>query len=291
MRATSPGAEIREEAERRLAQKALREHYLLDRETSERTAPEFAKSKKALADVRSLQHTEATKPVRRFHLCRGHGISHLSPPNHYSGIRKRKTARRNYLATFVERSKSSALGPELLNQIANPLGDVLQNARVKNSSDDRSAEEFHSPLRRQVGENGRSMHDHPSTWDHDSDQLAEELAAFALGLSQNEKREEATIKTTATYHEVIEDATTNVNEDWVYDTYVRVPISVAKSGENPTEGAGLLVIDEEDQELWQTFGESDNESEWDQEDPDSNGLCSLDDSGTTLTLDSGGQSG
>ena len=34
----------------------------------------------------------------------------------------------------------------------------------------------------------------------------------------------------------------------------------------------MLVIGEEDEELWQTFAEDEVDSEWDEEDADSNGM-------------------
>jgi len=57
------------------------------------------------------------------------------------------------------------------------------------------------------------------------------------------------------------------DEDYVYETYIRVPF-----GHDPPVSAsnvGVLVINEEDEDLWQDYMESDEETDWDEE--DSNG--------------------
>ncbi|KAF3016393.1 hypothetical protein E8E15_007085 [Penicillium rubens] len=74
-------------------------------------------------------------------------------------------------------------------------------------------------------------------------------------------------------------------DDYVYDVYVRRPLSDAemlknplaefesdqqqKSIANPQPGVGIIVITAEDEEYWEDFVE-DDEEEWDSEDADSN---------------------
>jgi Transcription factor Iwr1 len=126
---------------------------------------------------------------------------------------------------------------------------------------------------RRIEKTGQSMHDHPSTWDYDSDQLAEELAAFALEISHNEKQAEQSSRSSETTHVGLKNANMIADEDFIYDMFIRVPIGHGKSEEQALSDVGVLVIDDEYQELWQTFAENDSDSEWDEEDPDSNGLC------------------
>ena len=116
------------------------------------------------------------------------------------------------------------------------------------------------------------MHDHQSSWDYDSDQLAEELAAFALEISREEGHEYQPSTTKESQGVGVKDILVDVDEDFIYDTYIRVPVAAGSKGEASPNDVGLLIIDDKDQELWQKFAESDDDSEWDEDDPDSNGL-------------------
>ncbi len=289
VRATSPGAEIREEAERRAAQKALRDSYFPEKDDLKPATPTSSESQKLLQDRTPRQRIRPIAPFRRFHLYHGPRASHAS---YSSGIQKRKTRRRNDLATFVERSGLSRKGSELLKDIPKRQpASTLPQATVKTSADGQPVEESFTPASIQTPKTGQSMHDHPSTWDYDSDQLADELAAFALDTSQNEGQDENQSLIPNTNDEGMADINIKLDEDFIYDTYIRVPVGDGKTGEKPTNEVGLLVIDDEDQELWRTFAESDDDSEWDEEDPDSNGLSWSGGWVMLLTLYSGGQSG
>jgi hypothetical protein len=122
---------------------------------------------------------------------------------------------------------------------------------------------------------GNSIRDHPSTWNHDSDQLANELAAFALEISEAEnstKGGQQQRKTPGRRSPEIADTDMEVDDIYVYETYLRVHRSelVPNYDENK-DSIGVLVIEEQDQELWQTFAEDEEDSGWDEEDGDSNG--------------------
>jgi hypothetical protein len=59
--------------------------------------------------------------------------------------------------------------------------------------------------------------------------------------------------------------------DYVYDTYIRHPVS-PNTTIDPTVAVGHLVISEEDEELWQTYIDDDaDDKEFDTDDEDSNG--------------------
>ena len=273
VRATYPGAEIREEAERRAAQQALRDRYLSRDEPAKQTTPPLNDSKRTSPKEPPKQCNRPVGPLRQFHLSPWPKISHL---NHTSGIQKRKRARRNYLATFVESPTASKFGSKFLDEIGNKeQGAGVHGRVIKTPVVSQAAEESINNVPRQPLKIGQSIHDHPSTWNLDSDQLAEELTAFALEISQNEEQEKPHSKNQQAQNMDTKDTNMNMDEDFTYDTYIRVPISDGKSGEGGTNDVGLLVVEDEDQELWQTFVESDNDSEWDEEDPDSNGLCKL----------------
>lgn len=77
-------------------------------------------------------------------------------------------------------------------------------------------------------------------------------------------------------------------DDYVYDVYIRRPLSESEMLTNPlaeleceqqlqqleaaSRGIGVIVITAEDEEYWEHFVE-DEEEEWDSEDADSNGEC------------------
>lgn len=94
--------------------------------------------------------------------------------------------------------------------------------------------------------------------------------------------------TTPQTSEQIEQAVEEDDEgDYVYDVYVRRPLSEAEMLKNPLAeyesdqqqkdiakpqpGVGVIVITAEDEEYWDDFVENDEE-EWDSEDADSNGM-------------------
>lgn len=67
-------------------------------------------------------------------------------------------------------------------------------------------------------------------------------------------------------------------EEYVFDTFVRHLMDPAGPSYDATaERVGYLVIENEDQELWETYADADLESEkdWDSEQDDENGVCSL----------------
>lgn len=83
-------------------------------------------------------------------------------------------------------------------------------------------------------------------------------------------------------HHVYDDDKMDESEiDYVYDTFVRHESTKLSSTMDTTaasgEGIGYLVIDEEDREYWEGFGEDDDESEqdWDSEQDDENGGSAL----------------
>lgn len=90
--------------------------------------------------------------------------------------------------------------------------------------------------------------------------------------------------------EKAEQAVEDDEGDYVYDVYIRRPLSEAEMLKNPLAeyetdqqqktiansqpGVGVIVITAEDEEYWEHFVE-DDEEEWDSEDADSNGMLNL----------------
>ena len=121
---------------------------------------------------------------------------------------------------------------------------------------------------------GTSINDHPSTWDLESDQLADELSALAMEM--DEDSDSAPVEHTAAtvpQQQIHAKPDVDMSDDFVYETYVRHPRNEAiiiPAVADPAQSTyGLIVIDQEDEELWQQYMEEEEDSEWDEE--DSNG--------------------
>ena len=73
----------------------------------------------------------------------------------------------------------------------------------------------------------------------------------------------------------VAEAETATEDEYVYETYIRLPHNAAIQREieqnNLAANIGVLIIAEEDEELWEAYAESDSDNEWDEEDADSNG--------------------
>jgi Transcription factor Iwr1 len=273
VRATFPGAEIKEEAERRAAQTVLRDRYSTEKDGPKPEKPALDDVQKAPLAQISSQNRKLNASLRRFHLHHGPKASHHK---HQAGIHKRKTARRNHLATFVERAKVSRRRSDLLDDLAaRPSTTTFRDSILKESPGTQLLEESRSAAARRINKTGQSMLDHPSTWDYDSDQLAEELAAFAREISQDDNQNTRDNTIAKTQNVGLTDTSMSEEDDFIYETYIRVPLGDGITATESRNNVGLLVIDDEDQELWQTYIEIDDDSEWDEEDPDSNGMCSF----------------
>ena len=105
-----------------------------------------------------------------------------------------------------------------------------------------------------------------------SDNLADELAAFALSIETFDPsaKPSAIGRRPDITTETIEQDLMDTGDLFVFETYVRVPTAHVTS--KTKENCGTLVIDETKEGLWQTYLEDDDDSEWDEEDPDSNGI-------------------
>ncbi|EXJ92575.1 hypothetical protein A1O3_01127 [Capronia epimyces CBS 606.96] len=229
---------------------------------------------------------EGPQQARRFHLTR-HLSSALSP-NSSGGIRKVKTAIRPPLATFVERHGATFSHEQSPLHKVTPLDNVLDVPNDGKSelttSDARllGIEALEASKRtpintflqasKQAVRKGTSIRDHPSTWDHDSDQLADELAALAMELDPDVKGKAEDAGAPSRPVPEPEDTkmiSSDHEENYVYETYIRVrhddetpdPISMIESN-----NVGVLVIEDEDEDLWQKYAGSDDDTDWDEED-------------------------
>lgn len=117
---------------------------------------------------------------------------------------------------------------------------------------------------------GRSVYDDPLTWDLESDELADQLAAIAFEIdpSTGPPPPPAIDKVGNSA-----DNTAGI-QDFIFETYVRVHKDIDVDTEMiDASNLGYLVIDEEDEALWEQYLKDDDEDDddsWDEEDQDSN---------------------
>lgn len=232
--------------------------------------------------------SQAARQARRFHLARS--ISSVLSPNTTGGIRKPKNFIRPPLATFIERQGAALNAEQNPMYRGKPVDKMLevpgsgdqQNEKTNedkeptidtlNASKRNPVSTFIQPRPKTV-RNGTSIRDDPSTWDLESDQLADELAALAMELDpelQQKAKAEPSLAPLPTSSDVV--MTSHEQEDdYIYETYVRIPYD----GDTALESNyGILVIDEEDQDLWQKYVDSEDDTDWDEE--DSNGKYRID---------------
>lgn len=230
---------------------------------------------------------EKLESARRFHLAR-----HLAPaltPNVSGGIRKQKLSIRPPLATFVERLGVKFRHEENPLYGGTPLDKILDvspgetsakskepTARALQAAQRHATSTFLQNAPNSVRE-GNSIRDHPSTWDHESDQLADELAALAMELDPEakERLEREDPLTLPPASKDLEVRFRDREEDYIFETYIRVRYDdeTERLLALPDTSIGLLVIDEEDEDLWQRYVNSDDDTDWDEE--DSNGKLTL----------------
>lgn len=226
--------------------------------------------------------------ARRFHLTRD--LSLVLRPQHSSGIRKAKSFVRPHLPTFVERVEKISL-EEITSYVEPPVDRVIKSVDGPNHelsiqrilSEDGTVKKektatFQKP-QPSLNRTGQSIRDDLATWDLTSDRLADELMALALEMDPVAK---ALYKADPTNQhdkgaqgpepeKMFVDGPT----DFVYETYVRVQQRVVSDLEKlaQSNSMGYLVIDEDEEELWEQYlrdDDDDDDEDWDEEDGDSN---------------------
>ncbi|KAJ5902643.1 hypothetical protein N7495_003171 [Penicillium taxi] len=138
-----------------------------------------------------------------------------------------------------------------------------------------------------------------TTWDEHADRLAEEFEQVALDIEQRDKAALSPLRQVASPqapkyfaskqkqhkfkpHPPTKPRPMECEDDWVYDVYIRRPMTEGDGLKNPLaevpdqtskavdSGVGVIMITPEDQELWDDFAEEDEDEKWDSEDADSN---------------------
>ena len=377
VRATSPGAEIREEkrlaAQRKEKEERLRKAVYEPSSQSPAAAASAAPSPIATRDgVRDSPSASPGKPIRRFQISR---TSTTTPMNlHRSfdgGVQKRKGAGGDGVAVLVEKLRkthsrqasqdvfganldgtgagaaAAAAGEDAAGSgtEARPRKRPVVNQAERKWREERknaisaAKENISNAMDRSAQARGKDRN-----WDDESDRLAGEFERIALELdapspvraqsSQPPTEAKAESKPTpstftskplkyqprtpnkprnATKPEKAEKAEgedTDSEDDYVYDVYVRRPLTQAQAQaesqsrlqppsqpqfqsrslptnfKNPlaelenqnallSANVGVIVITQEDEIYWENFIEDEDDEEWDSEDADSNGMSPL----------------
>lgn len=239
--------------------------------------------------------SELLLQARRFHLTRH--LSSVLSPNPSGGIRKSKNMIRPPLATFVERQGATFTYEQNPLYSAKPVDKVLEvpkgdgvldhdsgsNTAVTpetlSNSKRHATSTFLQPGK--TARTGTSIKDHPSTWDHGSDQLADELAALAMEFDPD-MQQQAEQEKQSRYVPDSKDMVMpppDREDDYIYETYIRVQYDDetphAESIATALSNIGVLVIEDDDEEFWQKYVDSDDDTEWDEEDSNGKSRCGL----------------
>ena len=277
VRATAPGSEVVETQAYLTAVKRS-----LNTDHRDTTTANDAPSQNPAGTANLIDHTkhaerDDTHRVRRFFLRRDD--QDPLQPSRDAGIRK-KPADRNGSAVFMEDSSRSSRPGSRSSSSMRPIDRILNHTaqspnvgqgqtpstEATSSLDNHNQSPFQKP-KSGITRTGKSIRDHPSTWNHDSDQLADELAALAIGMDTD-----SGVGLGADIHaQNIAQSQHGLEDEYVYETYLRIPHSnLAVSRDSQ---AGVLIVEDQDQELWHELIGNDEDEMWDAEDNDSNGKC------------------
>lgn len=226
--------------------------------------------------------------ARRFHLSREHNI--LGPSKQHAGIRKSAHRSKMHLATFVEQglarmdqqveTMSSAAPIDRIVEKRKSIGSDTVSSQFTRKREDsnkvvtkRTLNQPFVKLLANHAKTSQSIRTHPDTWDFDSEQLASELTAFAFELDPSGASEPPKVG----LNTMIVDAI--IEDEYIFETYIRLPHNAdvqAELGQKDlAANIGVLVIAEDDEDLWGAYAESDDDKVWDEEDVDSNGSSLL----------------
>lgn len=209
-----------------------------------------------------VDHTTA----RRFHLTRDLSMTARKEQN--IELSKQKSSIRPHLATFVEKQRyDHSKAPPYLRE---PTDRAIRSTdKSKELLPDQILSDEQSVERKDIASFSK-----PSPVKDVSDELAEELLAFALELDPEAKAAYEADPANRRQPDRFDAMLVDDPNDYIFETYVRVEQNSipSLSTKLEPESYGVLVIDEEDEELWEQYlrDEDGEDDEWDSEDGDSN---------------------
>lgn len=285
VQATEPGAEFEDET-RRLAppKPGVKEntHDGVQKLQEHNTgAPPF-EAREPMPDVEP----------RRFHLTKP-----LSRSSAYNGQLRHEYAANpsqpSKLALFVERQAekeqdvneeqhtegTTGSMPDTEMEI---IGVTPRKKRPKANAAEKRFQESQKKVQSEIDARKATMPESPLPEEADNGNSYGEPSKRAQRILLDMAREDQGLSDMSQLKKALEDNGMEIDgeADYVYETYIRVPRSeLLKFNDiaGQVRSFGILVIEEEDQQLWETYAEAE-EDEWDDEDEDSNGepnnLCS-----------------
>lgn len=218
------------------------------------------------------------KHARRFHLTRDLSSSYDSSKP--TGIRKkgpRRSAIRPPMPTFVERQPYDGMFTKP------PVDKILHDSGQSTSANGsenpppkggESVAPFTKP-KTSLSKSGVSITEPSATWNRESDQLADELAALAMELDPDIEPQPSPPRPTRSPESPAQPSAPRppIEDDFIYETYIRMTDDNDEAdtlmSDPATMNVGVLVIDEEDEDMWEGYMQSDEDTDEDEE--DSNG--------------------
>lgn len=356
MRATSPGAEIREAQRIAAAQKQAEEKRKRVLEQTSLPSGVFqsvsdTESPAARSGERSVKSvtpsSSRAQSLRRFQISRSSSPS-LGSLRSPAGIQKRRAdgvapgiavlveqlrrtphSRQDSLVADLERTQVDEAAASQTPEPASVSPVKPRKRPVVNKAEKQWREERQgaiSAAKQHLSETlEKSAQANQSTWDEESERLAHEFQQVALEIEQDmdldhgetqlqppvpaqftatapkslkvqprlpkgPRTPKAQAQSAETEVDDVVATAEEIDDDYVYDVYIRRPIAESDMLTNPlaefeseqqlkqleaaNQGIGVIVITAEDEEYWEHFVE-DDEEEWDSEDADSNGESSV----------------
>ena len=285
IRATTPGEELSDFAKLRAAQKPQ------EKRSEAESKAGLSESNKTVSATTAIPASSPGKAslaseTRRFHLA--HDLSALSRVHGSGRISKRTNKFKPPLPTFIEAMEKAVANGNDSMQIREPIDRIVQKpvdtgliAPIDESDAPASAVSDTVPTFLKPDPSaekvGKSINDDPSTWDITSDQLADQLAALAMEIDPGSDHSMPKVQEVVPVPEpatATSDTRVPDDPDFVYETYVKIDTKTSDHGGDVIlvdmdVNVGVLVINEEDEELWEEYMQSDDEEDWDEE--DSNG--------------------
>lgn len=255
IKSSKPGEEISDFYK----SKAEQDRQLRLQNSSENNQGSFVKEESA---------GQNAQQIRQFHLTRD--LSTTIRP--HSEVQKQKSKLRPHLATFVERLQQKDVSLE--HMLVKPPIDRLvgsKNGQSSSGAPDRPPAEKHEIA---TFQQSREI--------VDEDTLADELAAMAVEMDDQLDADTKAVFLQEHRSEMEqrskERAQADVDrmqlDDYVFEVYVRMKKDdmMDWSATTQSQPFGYLVIDEDEEELWQQYlnDENDSDDDWDEEDEDSN---------------------
>lgn len=223
---------------------------------------------------------EPPQNARRFHLTRD--LSFVDRPQQ-AGARKPTSFMRPHLPTFVEKLQDvTPYAEPPIDRIISSVDGANHELDVQRILSDESGIKREQTAtfqqsRRPNARTGQSIRDDPATWDLDSDRLADELMTLALEMDPEAMaayRAESASEAVTSRNSQADVMSIDGPDDYVYETYVRVQEKGIHSLGNFTHSnnVGYLIIDEDQEDLWDQYlrDDDDSDDDWDEEDADSN---------------------